>query len=190
MRRRERHIAERRDDVGIVPYGKRNGGRVGNATMRFAYAHFRRASPTGTKRAQKRKTPQAKPESNEPRTGDCFVGFAVPHTAFLQLLHDSEEPCSFLRCKLSRGSAACIYWQRNGVRFTARSLSDRNEQTNNLKKYLFFCVSDTQDVVQRVWAAYYSGKITIYKRVRLMYNKVTVKSGVVALEGTGIGMLS
>ncbi|MBQ7547520.1 MAG: hypothetical protein IJT41_11220 [Clostridia bacterium] len=35
-----RRIDRARDDVGIVPYGKRNGGRVGNATMRFATAYF------------------------------------------------------------------------------------------------------------------------------------------------------
>ena len=37
---------------------------------------------------------------------------------------------------------------------------------------------------------HYSKKFIIYKWVRVMYNKVSVKLGVVALEGTGIGMLS
>ena len=48
----------------------------------------------------------------------------------------------------------------------------------------------TQDVVQNRFAAYYSEKFIIYKWVIVMYNKVSVKLGKVALEGTRRGMLS
>ena len=48
MHRRNRHLARTRDDVGIVPLRKtERRRRVGNATMRSASAHFRRACRGG-----------------------------------------------------------------------------------------------------------------------------------------------
>ena len=90
----------------------------------------------------------------------------------------------------TRGRPRRIYWEWNRMRETARLPSDRHGSDNFFEKNIFFPAVQTQDIVQRGASAYYSAKNTIYKRVRVMYNKVTVKSGVVALEGTGIGMLS
>ena len=64
------------------------------------------------------------------------------------------------------------------------------EQERYLKNKMLIYQGKTQDVVQNRFAAYYSEKFIIYKWVIVMYNKVSVKLGKVALEGIRRGMLS
>ena len=91
------------------------------------------------------------------------------------------EPCPNLSAYTENGTG-CV---RTGV--CCRNCAKNKKYT---KIFLFFPQSKTQDVVQNRFAAYYSEKFIIYKRVRVMYNKVTVKLGIVALEGIRSGMLS